>query len=45
MVPKAMSVAAKLENEKISVEVIDPRMLVPLDEDAILLLLRKPIAS
>ena len=36
MVPKAMSVAAKLENEKISVEVIDPRTLVPLDEDAIL---------
>ena len=36
MVPKAMKVAAKLEPEKISVEVIDPRTLVPLDEDAIL---------
>jgi pyruvate/2-oxoglutarate/acetoin dehydrogenase E1 component len=36
MVPKAMKVAAKLEEEKISVEVIDPRTLIPLDEDAIL---------
>jgi len=36
MVPKAMSVAAKLEQDKISVEVIDPRTLIPLDEDAIL---------
>jgi pyruvate dehydrogenase E1 component beta subunit len=36
MVAKALSVAEKLEQEKISVEVIDPRTLVPLDEDAIL---------
>jgi pyruvate dehydrogenase E1 component beta subunit len=36
MVPKALSVAEKLEQEKISVEVIDPRTLIPLDEDAIL---------
>jgi pyruvate dehydrogenase E1 component beta subunit len=36
MVAKAMSVAEKLEKEKISVEVIDPRTLVPLDENAIL---------
>jgi len=36
MVPKAMSVAEKLEQEKISVEVIDPRTLIPLDENAIL---------
>jgi acetoin:2,6-dichlorophenolindophenol oxidoreductase subunit beta len=36
MVPKALKVAEKLANEKISVEVLDPRTLVPLDEDAIL---------
>ncbi|HEY6419810.1 MAG TPA: alpha-ketoacid dehydrogenase subunit beta [Candidatus Binataceae bacterium] len=36
MVPKAMKVADKLAKENISVEVIDPRTLIPLDEDAIL---------
>ena len=36
MVPKALKVATKLAAEKISVEVVDPRTLVPLDEDAIL---------
>jgi len=36
MVPKALKVATKLAAEKISVEVLDPRTLVPLDEDAIL---------
>jgi pyruvate dehydrogenase E1 component beta subunit len=36
MVPKALKVAEKLANEKISVEVLDPRTLVPLDEEAIL---------
>jgi len=36
MVPKAMKVAEKLAKQKISVEVIDPRTLVPLDEETIL---------
>src|SRR5712671_2042574 len=36
MVPKAMKVAEKLSQENISVEVIDPRTLIPLDENAIL---------
>src|SRR5262249_17309007 len=36
MVPKALRVAEKLAKENISVEVIDPRTLIPLDEDAIL---------
>ncbi|MDO8432278.1 MAG: alpha-ketoacid dehydrogenase subunit beta [Candidatus Binatus sp.] len=36
MVPKAMKVADKLAKENISVEVLDPRTLIPLDEDAIL---------
>ncbi len=36
MVPKAMKVAEKLAKENISVEVLDPRTLIPLDEDAIL---------
>lgn len=36
MVPKAMKVADKLAKEKISVEVLDPRTLIPLDENAIL---------
>jgi pyruvate dehydrogenase E1 component beta subunit len=36
MVPKAMKVAEKLSKENISVEVIDPRTLIPLDENAIL---------
>src|SRR5215813_6596902 len=36
MVPKALRVAEKLAKENISVEVIDPRTLTPLDEDAIL---------
>jgi len=36
MVHKALGVAQKLEKEGISVEVIDPRTLVPLDEEKIL---------
>ncbi|HYA36238.1 MAG TPA: alpha-ketoacid dehydrogenase subunit beta [Candidatus Binataceae bacterium] len=36
MVPKALKIAEKLAKEKISVEVIDPRTLVPLDEETIL---------
>ncbi len=36
MVPKALKVADKLARENISVEVIDPRTLIPLDETAIL---------
>jgi pyruvate dehydrogenase E1 component beta subunit len=36
MVPIAMSAADALAKEGISVEVIDPRTLVPLDSDAIL---------
>jgi len=36
MVQRALSVAADLEAEGISVEVIDPRSLVPLDEETIL---------
>jgi pyruvate dehydrogenase E1 component beta subunit len=35
-VPKALKVAKALEGEGISVEVIDPRTLVPLDEEMIL---------
>lgn len=36
MVHRALAVAAELEKEGISCEVIDPRTLVPLDEDTIL---------
>jgi acetoin:2,6-dichlorophenolindophenol oxidoreductase subunit beta len=36
MVRKALKVADKLAGENISVEVVDPRTLVPLDEDTIL---------
>ncbi|HXH84934.1 MAG TPA: dehydrogenase E1 component subunit alpha/beta [Candidatus Tectomicrobia bacterium] len=36
MVPRALAAAAELEKEGVSVEVIDPRTLVPLDEEAIL---------
>src|SRR5579863_2650152 len=36
MVPKALKVADKLAKENISVEVVDPRTLVPLDEETIL---------
>jgi acetoin:2,6-dichlorophenolindophenol oxidoreductase subunit beta len=36
MVPKALKVADKLAAENISVEVIDPRTLIPLDEAALL---------
>jgi len=36
MVPRALSAAARLEREGISVEVIDPRTLKPLDEAAII---------
>ncbi|HJU28615.1 MAG TPA: alpha-ketoacid dehydrogenase subunit beta [Candidatus Binataceae bacterium] len=36
MVPKAMRVADKLAKEDISVEIVDPRTLLPLDEETIL---------
>jgi pyruvate/2-oxoglutarate/acetoin dehydrogenase E1 component len=36
MVPKALGVAAELEQEGVSVEVWDPRTLVPLDEEGML---------
>jgi pyruvate dehydrogenase E1 component beta subunit len=36
MVSRALKVAAKLAGEGVSVEVLDPRTLVPLDEEAIL---------
>src|ERR1700757_4586068 len=36
MVPKALRVAEKLAKENISVEVLDPRTLIPLDEETIL---------
>jgi len=36
MVPRALRVAEKLAKENISVEVLDPRTLIPLDEEAIL---------
>jgi len=41
MVAKALSVAVLLEDEGISVEVIDPRTIRPLDEDTILASVRK----
>ncbi len=36
MVPRALKVASKLAKEGISAEVLDPRTLIPLDEEAIL---------
>ena len=36
MVPKALKVADKLAKENISVEVVDPRTLLPLDEETLL---------
>lgn len=41
MVPRALSAAQQLEREGISVEVIDPRTLKPLDEELILSSVRK----
>ena len=41
MVHRALEVAEKLEEEGISVEVIDPRTLVPLDEETILNSIKK----
>ncbi|MCL5102994.1 MAG: alpha-ketoacid dehydrogenase subunit beta [Armatimonadetes bacterium] len=41
MVHKCLSVAAQLEVSGIDVEIIDPRTLVPLDEEAILASVRK----
>jgi pyruvate dehydrogenase E1 component beta subunit len=41
MLHRAMSVASELEKEGISCEVIDPRTLVPLDEETILNSVRK----
>ena len=36
MVPRALKVADRLAKENISVEIVDPRTLIPLDEDTIL---------
>jgi 2-oxoisovalerate dehydrogenase E1 component len=41
MVARALAAAAELEKDGISVEVIDPRTLVPLDEETILASVRK----
>ena len=41
MVPEALQAAKQAEEEGISVEVIDPRTLLPLDEEAILTSVRK----
>ena len=41
MVPRALGAAAALEREGISVEVVDPRTLQPLDEETILASVRK----
>jgi pyruvate/2-oxoglutarate/acetoin dehydrogenase E1 component len=41
MVHRSLAVAAELEKEGISCEVIDPRTLVPLDEDTLLTSVRK----
>lgn len=41
MVPRALAAATQLEREGISVEVIDPRTLKPLDEELILQSVRK----
>ncbi len=41
MVPRALGAAAVLEREGISVEVVDPRTLQPLDEETILASVRK----
>lgn len=41
MVPRAIGAAQQLEREGISVEVVDPRTLKPLDEDVILNSVRK----
>src|SRR5271157_3616631 len=41
MVSKAMKVAEKLAKEGISVEIVDPRTLIPLDEDTILTAVEK----
>jgi 2-oxoisovalerate dehydrogenase E1 component len=41
MVPRALSAALLLERQSISVEVIDPRTILPLDEETILASVRK----
>ena len=41
MVPRALGAAAAREREGISVEVVDPRTLQPLDEETILASVRK----
>jgi 2-oxoisovalerate dehydrogenase E1 component len=41
MVPRALTAATQLEREGISVEVVDPRTLRPLDEETILASVRK----
>lgn len=41
LVPKALKVAAALESDGVSVEVVDPRTLIPLDTETILASVRK----
>jgi len=41
MVPRALAAAGKLAQEGIEIEVVDPRTLVPLDEEAILRSVKK----
>jgi pyruvate dehydrogenase E1 component beta subunit len=41
MVPEALKAAEDAENEGISVEVVDPRTLLPLDEDSIIASVKK----
>ena len=41
MVPRALAAASQLERDGISLEVVDPRTLRPLDEDSILASVRK----
>jgi pyruvate/2-oxoglutarate/acetoin dehydrogenase E1 component len=41
MVPKALAVAERLQNDGISVEVIDPRTLAPLDKETIIKSVKK----
>ena len=45
MVQRALQVAGDLEQEGISVEVVDPRTLVPLDEETILGSVARPVAA
>ncbi|GAA3316715.1 hypothetical protein GCM10020331_013500 [Ectobacillus funiculus] len=45
MVHKALEAAAELEKEGIDVEIVDPRTLVPLDEETIVESVKKNRSS